>query len=392
MNLHSFLSTHPFSNGSMRPLLSFDNEYMLGSNVFNRHMLLNGPNDEANQENLERIENESTKRIGNDGNYQIRYQFNHKRLEGNNFSYTTVVAGHRQLLGSLLSPDLTTLLLFGNASFLGTERELAYSNLQQFRYNHVGVRQAWVSTKNANRRTFEVGGKFLHGAHYLSSGIERGSLFTDSLGESMTGEFKADYIKIGENEAFNTAGWGAALDLKFQTTLSNTGAVSLELTDFGFIRYQEAELLSIDSTIDYQGIVVDPNSKDPLNFNLQDEFLSTEDTRLLVIVPYTLKVKLHYRFTDRDWIEVAVENRNIGAFVQRFRASYSRFMGANGAYILTSGLDVGGFGQYNWRETFTAQVNDRFAFQVGLGGIEGILFNSLPMNAYANLGLNISLK
>lgn len=388
--IHSYYN-HPFSNGIAFNYIAAESEFMLGSNVLNRNMLFTGPNAEANDENKSRIENESTKRLGYDLRYDLKYVFNHKQKENGTRTYSTISIGKRDVGGSLLSPDLAQLILYGNKSFLGEEKDLAFSDLNQMTYNRIGFDQAWVSVKNSNRRTFEVGVNLLQGNRYTTGKIEKGSLFTDSLGESMQGDFKADYFSIGNNNMFNQAGFGAAIDLKFQTTLSGNAAVSVELCDFGMMRFNEAILYSVDSTIDYQGIVIQPSAENPLEYDLQEEYLMEESTMLLAAIPYTFKVKLHYQFTNKDLIEVAIENRNIDAFVQRFRASYARFLGAKGNYILISGLDVGGFGQYNWRESLVSQVNSNLGFEFGIGGIEGLIFNSLPMNSYLRFGVNYSL-
>ena len=357
----------------------------------NRNMLFTGPNAEANAENLERIENESTKRLGLDFNNELNWKFNFKQKEGNDYTYSTLSFGQREIIGSLLSPDMTTLILFGNKSFLGEQKDLAYSNLQQLRYSSLGYRQAWVSTRKGNRKTFEIGFKLLQGSNYVSSTIEKADLFTDSLGESMSGEFKGEYFSSGSNTAFHHAGMGAAVDIRYQTTLSGNAAVSFSLRDFGVIRFNESTLFSVDSTIDYQGIVVDPNTEDALTFDIRNEFLDEEDTRMIVAVPYTFQIKLHYQFSAKDLVEIGIESRNIGAYVQKFSASYARFLGNSGKYFLISGLDVGGFGRYYWQEQFMAQVSPKMAMLIGVGGIEGLVFNGLPMNSYLNFALSYKL-
>jgi hypothetical protein len=385
------LYEHPFSTGILSPLLISNNNWSVGSNVLNRAMIFTGPNQDANEQNKKRIENEATKRIGFDLHNELKYVFKYNTQEGNDYSYLTAVIGHKSLMGSLISPDMATLILFGNKSFLGETKELAFSNLTRISYNKLGIEKTFVRASNGKRTRITVGFNVLQGNHYLSTSIEKGTLFTDSLGETMTGDFKGNFYESGTSGMFEHNGLGGSLTIKYQTTLSSNTAISFELLDFGVIQFKEQVKYSIDSSIVYNGIIVDPSADDPLAFNLKDEYLSNEKVSMLVAVPYTFKVALHYRFSDLDMLEFDIEAKNLGAFVQQFRASYLRILGANGNYALLSGLDVGGFGQYNWRETLMGQLNKTFGFKLGVGGIEGLVFNSLPMNSYIEFGLNVRL-
>lgn len=387
----SYFYAHPFSKGPSKNMILLKSEGLLGSNVLNRNMLFTGPNATANEENKSRIENEATKRLGFDLGYELNYVFNRKMGEGNDFSYMTAVVGRRQVMGSLISPDMATLILFGNRSFLGQEKELAFSNLEQVSYNKIGLKKAYVTANSGKRRTVELGVNLLQGNFYQNTVVERGKLFTDSLGETMSGELRGEHAVVGKNTTLNHGGLGAAVDVRFQTTLSGNAALSVELNDAGFIHFKEAVNYSIDSNIVYEGVIVDPNSDQALGFDLRNEYLNSQNSRTLVATPYIFKVKLHYQYSEKDLVEIGIETRNIGAYVQRFRASYARFLGANSNYALISGLDVGGFGQYNWRETLVGQVNESISFQIGVGGIEGLLFNSLPMNSYLDFGIAVAL-
>jgi hypothetical protein len=389
-NINSFFE-HPFSSGIKSPLILSNNNWSVGSNVMNRNMILTGPNADANEENRKRIENEATKRLGFDFENTLKYIFNYKENEGNDYNYMTLVAGRREIMASLISPDMATLILYGNKSFLGNEKELAYSNLQRISYNSIGIRNTFIKASKGRRIRLEVGLNVLQGNHYLNTSIQKGTMFTDSLGESMSGDFKGDFYESGSSGFSNNGGLGASFDIKYSTTLGGNTAISFELVDAGMIQFKENKKYTIDSTLVYQGIVIDPSSEDPLGFDLKKEYLNEEEVKMLVVVPYTFRVKLHYQLSDLDIIEFGIEAKNLGAFVQQFRASYLRFLGEQGKYALVSGLDVGGFGQYNWRETLHGQVSNTFGFKLGIGGIEGLLFNSLPMNSYLEFGLNVRL-
>jgi len=216
--------------------------------------------------------------------------------------------------------DLFELFFDGNKRFAGKEANLSNSSLNMMNYEQM---QFGIFTKleeNNTKLTYGVGVSVNNGYRNTLINIKKGALYTDANAEYI--DFSAnyevnrsDFSKTGNN-AFK--GIGASLNLYYSFETERKNIFDLEITDFGFIKWNKhSQKFARDTSLHFEGI----NVSDILNiegniFNnanpdsIINSYTYSDTTHSYSTpTPSCLKISYLYNYTENFRIEFGIKKK-----------------------------------------------------------------------------------
>lgn len=205
-------------------------------------------------------------RLGGDVNYGLFYAQRINRLFGKpfyRFNYFVSIT-NRQHFDVRFNENLFKLGFYGNKQFAGDTVDAGNFSLNMLGYQQF---QLGFISDNGMGGKFGMGLSFLKGETQNSIEAAQLEIYTSDIGDvidiSTNARISRSDTATTGIEAFN--GWGLSIDLMYEynfNVFSNSdegiGMLRLEISDLGFIRWNEQSFnYTLDTSFHYEGLVID---------------------------------------------------------------------------------------------------------------------------------------
>jgi hypothetical protein len=320
-------------------------------------------------------------RFGGDFDYGISWSWSPTEIFGKKNIRLTTQIRDRLHIDGIFSADLFRLAFYGNKSFAGKTADLGNLRLNQIRYQQLNLGMEFMTDSSKNSYGFSL--SLIKGENFLRSDVKRASLYTSPDGTFMDLDIVMEAQRSDTAKktplAFN--GIGGAIDLFWEMpylTRYNEGILTMQLSDFGFIRWnQNSEHYRIDSSYHYAGINVPgllnvDNSLNPFN-NPDSVFRSqVKYSREPVVTPLpcVLSILATTYIGKKYIIEKGINYR----FFANARPFY--YLGAirsfrEGKFSTGINISYGGYGRLNGGLSLEYKLNERFKAEINSYYISG---------------------
>lgn len=287
-------------------------------------------------------------------------------------------------LNSKYPKDLLNVVMFGNASFAGKTADFSEIefNLLMYKQFEVGILKS-VQKENG-KWNLGFGLSLLTGTRNLQLKISEATLYTDSDGEYLDGEFHGSFrsSSMGKTQFFAANGFGVSGTFSIGYESEKFG-IRLDGDELGFINWKrKLKRTDLDSAFRFEGVEVNLFSADgnPFSsFNLDsvvDGFATVREAEAYsVATPGRIRVEGFYSLNSENW--------RVYAGVQyRFATGYVPlgYIGTSAplkkGFFIDGRFAYGGFGSWNLGLEVRKRFKNVFELRLGTNNLEGYL---LPM-------------
>jgi len=235
------------------------------------------------------------------GNFKNEFLYTYKRKKR---IYNLSVSDNNIINGAF-SQDLFKLIFQGNLDYINQELNFDNTNLRIDRYQKYSLGYGIMSKFMEGYFSLS----FLKGNHHVSWFIEKGSLFTNSYGNSLDIEYNMDIFSTdtANISAFNNNGNGLSISMNTSFNILNK-KINLYVNDLGFIMWNTKSITSsVDSSFKFNGIEID-NLLDISDTSIDgntiiDDHILTQNSSFKSYIPadigFYVEGKSNYKFLPK---------------------------------------------------------------------------------------------
>ncbi len=283
-------------------------------------------------------------RLGNRQSFKLAYQQLNDSVYSQWSKGFEVYLAYNSVLGIASQKDALQLALNGNAPYAGELLELAPTKYQSQSFLSIGFNLI----EKRKHLSWSYGFAALFGTDFQDLNLERGSVFTEQNGSYL--DLSAQYRYRNSDTLNPIKGMGLGLGGSLQYSIHDQLSLGIELSDFGFIFWNNASYtINADTSFRYLGEFV-PNLLDfegslfeDTQQGLDDALLTKEGGSFVALTPFNLKANATYLHKDLGKLkssQVLVEYVYTAGFTPLFRLSSTW---AFKRWSLTPDLSYGGF-------------------------------------------------
>lgn len=236
----------------------------------------------------------------------------------------------------------------------------------------------------------------VEGQAYRSLNVDRASLYTSSVSDSLSLQLLGDYYRSDTTRSgwANGSGIGACVDFDYNLPLKDdAGFVSFTVRNLGFIAWNDrSERYQVDTQLDWEGLYVNDwlsGEEDSLALPQWADSLNSNRTQLMVIKPLPLNIQMRYL---RKWKGIHFWETGFSFSPNRVAVPlvYAGLTHALGSgFWVSERISYGGYGGFALGVEVQWLSDNSWFLRAGSAQVEGWL---LPMtggrSVYVNVGKN----
>jgi hypothetical protein len=296
------------------------------------------------------------------------------------------------------SRDAFELLFRGNS---GYEGKTAY--IHDFRHRIFGYHKfTWgkliLAKGDSSRLSFGYSGSLILGQRYNDINLD-GSLYTAPRGEYIDVDLAGNLHATDSARTSFTSinGYGASFDFYFHYPLSKNTALHLQVSDLGFINWNDkTSTIFVDTLYHFEGVEVDDlfnftdsvfsstsltdsaQSNAFLSHHVKEKYSTVLPVRVLLQLSHAYNEKISFSLSDE--IMTGDFFRNYIVFGMGWKPS--------GKTILSLQASYGGYGNFDAGAAASFLLGKEFALTAGSHSLTGLLFPAY----FTSQGAFVSLK
>jgi hypothetical protein len=287
-------------------------------------------------------------------------------------------------------PEAFETIYRGNATDAGMRTELGPLSLQSQSWQKFGFGIFNKTTLSG------ITLSLVEGQSFRSLNVEGASLYTSSLGDSLSVQLVGDYFRSDttRNGWANGSGIGACIDFDYNLPLKDeSGFVSLTVRNLGFAVWNDrSERYLVDTRLDWEGLYVNDwlsGEEDSLAMPQWGDSLNQGRTQLSVVQPLPVSIQMRYlrKWKGSHFWETGFSFSPNRAAVPLVYAGLSHAIGSG--FWISERLSYGGYGGIALGFEVQWLSKHSWFLRAGSAQVEGWL---LPMSggrsAYFNVGKN----
>ncbi|MFN4123824.1 MAG: DUF5723 family protein [Flavobacteriales bacterium] len=290
----------------------------------------------------------------------------------------------RIIAAGQLMNDGAPLLFMGNRQFENETATADNSHLSLYNYHCA----RFGFTKQKANYSYGMNLGIAAGRSFVQADVNRFNLFTAPFGEYLDVDMSLSLHQNNARTYYNGA--GALLDLHYLRKINEKQSITLQLSDLGFMRWNEQTTReTADTSFRFEGLVIDDLFNfDGENINIGDTLnnllgISTRNASITTLLPFRLTLNYHY--VASDWLSL---NGTLAYHHLLHRMPWVRLGGRfrmSNEIDLSAGLQLLGAGIFNPEIGITYR-KDRF--QLAVNALAGESFN---FNTSSGSGLMMKL-
>jgi hypothetical protein len=337
--------------------------------------------------------------FGGDLNYGITYTHFNKDSVGlwglKNTGYFMALK-NRQHVDGRFTKDLFNIVFNGNQDYRGKTADLSNFNLNELNYQQFEF--GLIKNFTRNEKQFTIGGglSLLNGQKHVSVTIDKGSLYTQQDGEyiDLTTNLSMQQSDTSHQKFGASNGLGLSSHIYFSYLTTKGGQLKFEMSDLGFIRWnQKSTQVNLDTSMHFEGVAVSNI------FDFKDPAYSTVPSDTAYIAKFLKHVKHEAYNSYLPALFQLSFNQTINQFTflsgikYRLKANFIPYVFMGIRYQLNNNFYASGILSYGAYSRFNLglEVGKKFAFGtaliLGSQFVNGYIF---PMQASAQ-GIYIAL-
>lgn len=296
---------------------------------------------------------------------------------------------------SILAPaDAYSMVFEGNKSFVGDTLVVSDASALAMRYQKIGL--GWQFTPSIGTSVYAVA-NFVNGEQLASLNIERGTVFTSELGDTLIGDFFASYAQsdTGSVGFASPNGSGFSVDFGMSTRLSAGNSewdLSFDVVDLGRVFWQPGTIVSeIDTLVNWTGVGL------PEVDEIDDTFTKNLSDSLSGSVNGLIGKSRYQNWLPGAFHTQILQSRPQGAewgggAVVRWHAGYNPFAYLLGGYQFNKFIDChavlgyGGFGDVQFGLQAKAMF-DHLQAGLSIQNLEGWILPKSHLGASGRLSI-----
>ena len=353
-------------------------------NLFMRKLVLGGTIGKDIKKNVEGTLRD-VNRAGGSGQAGVQAYLFDSFGKKANWGWTVGASAHVDM-GLTFPEDLYRIVFEGNAEFAGQEMQFDRLRSEYMLWEKISVGLF-------DKRTMsEVSLSLVGGSDFYRAEVDRASLYTSQLGDTLVLDYAGDFMLSAPDGSFPAIkGVGAALDARINLPMADEkGFIRIQVANLGFVNWNSGtEHYQADSTWTFQGIEVnDLVGEDILNVDIPtfEDSLSYTQTAgsALTMLPGTIGLSVVRMQTNTDYLEFGVQVKTTGMSHPLVYGSYHYLLDKSTSVF--GRVSVGGYGRLRvgagvekyWRDWYVS---------VQTGDLPGLILNDLKgRGAWFTLG------
>jgi hypothetical protein len=373
-------------NDSIGTHINLYGGYHLNSNVFTNDFLRGRFIDDNKKERQEK-RLKDVNRVGMDVNMGLT-----GIIKGKKLNYV-IGLNNRQMLTSKFSHDDFELMFRGNTQYVGKTAQLSPLKVTYFDYQsiYLGI-QKKIEAKNL---VIGAGLSLIRGGRFQNLNIKSGTLYTDTAGTYLdfTMDYNIAYTNKSKSALGPTNGLGAAINLSMSWRTEKNNQLNIEVRDLGFIRWNNLNSYSGNSTYRFEGYDVKNifQLNDSVFTNMKADTLAKslgmnkENKTINFLIPATFHVNYLYNYNTRLSFVGGIKYMINASYIPRIYVKTIYYVKKD--LILIPMVAYGGFGRADLELGVAKSFKDKLIVSLNLFYVEYLL---LPKKSSGN-GFNVSL-